>query len=276
MKRRALLRMNEDPALVIRVFKTAIDDLKMPEELHPFAEALRDMLYRLDRVMQQLRQFTSNAAHELRTPLALAKSTLQTAQLRKRDSFEYEQAITDALKDIARMEHLVEQLLTLARMEETGESIATTEVQLDVLLRELSETLGKKMENTGGKVILDEMEATTIRGNIDALIRLFSNILDNAVRYGPPNGTIRLSLKSESDNFATVYIHDEGGNIPPETLSCLFDRFYRVDQSRSSSTGGVGLGLAIARQIAHRHNGNISITSSPESGTLVSIRLPRI
>jgi heavy metal sensor kinase len=254
--------------------KTAIDDLKVPEELRPFAEALKDMLGRLDRVLQLQQQFTSDAAHELRTPLALAKSTLQTTQLRKRDSVEYEQAIDNALKDIACMEYLVEQLLTLARMEEAGQSIASTEVQLDVLLRELSETFGKKMQSTGGKVILEESAATTIRGNMDALIRLFSNVLDNAARYGPPDGTIRITLKSESDNFATVYIHDEGGNIPPEALPCLFDRFYRVDQSRSSSTGGVGLGLAIAHQIVHLHNGNISITSNPDSGTTVAIRLP--
>jgi two-component system heavy metal sensor histidine kinase CusS len=256
--------------------KSLFDDLKVPEELHPFIRALRDMLNRLDKVLQQQRQFTSDAAHELRTPLALAKSTLQTAQMCQIDADEYGQVITDTLKDIARMEHLIEQLLVLARMDETCESITTTEVQLDVLLRELSEIFGKRMANLGGKLILEEPAVTTIRGDTDALIRLFSNVLDNAVRYGPPNGTIRITLKSEPDNYVTVCIHDEGGNIPPESLSYLFDRFYRVDQSRSSSTGGVGLGLAIAREIARCHNGDISIISDFSSGTLVCIRLARM
>jgi signal transduction histidine kinase len=250
--------------------KSLFDDLKVPEELHPFIRALRDMLNRLDKVLQQQRQFTSDAAHELRTPLALAKSTLQTAQMCQIDADEYGQVITDTLKDIARMEHLI------ARMDETCESITTTEVQLDVLLRELSEIFGKRMANLGGKLILEEPAVTTIRGDTDALIRLFSNVLDNAVRYGPPNGTIRITLKSEPDNYVTVCIHDEGGNIPPESLSYLFDRFYRVDQSRSSSTGGVGLGLAIAREIARCHNGDISIISDSSSGTLVCIRLARM
>ncbi len=255
--------------------KTAIYDLKMPDELHPFAEALRDMLGRLDRVLQQQRQFTSDAAHELRTPLALAKSTLQTVQLRKRDAVEYEQAIIDVLRDVARMEYLIEQLLVLARLDEVGADNTTNEeVRLEILLRELAETYGKIMERSGGKVIFGESPDMAIQGDLDELIRLFSNVLDNAVKYGPSDGTIRITLKSEPDNYATIYIHDEGGNIPPEALSCLFDRFYRVDQSRSSSTGGAGLGLAIAREIARRYNGDISITSSPDSGTLVSIRLP--
>ncbi len=256
--------------------KDLFDDLKVPEELHPFVGALRNMLDRLDKVLQRQRQFTSDAAHELRTPLALAKSTLQAAQICQRDADEYGRAITDALKDITYMEHLVEQLLILARMDEAGTYIPTAEVQLDVLLRELAETFGKKMENLGGKVVLDEPAVTTIRGDIDSLIRLFSNVLDNAVRYGPSNGTIRITLISEPDNYVTVCVHDEGGNIPPESLPHLLDRFYRVDQSRSSSTGGIGLGLAIAREIARCHNGDISITSDSSSGTLVCIRLARM
>ncbi len=125
-------------------------------------------------------------------------------------------------------------------------------------------------------MILEESSATTIRSDLDELVRLFSNVLDNAVRYGPPGGTIRVALKGGPDGYATVYIHDEGGNIPPDAMPHLFDRFYRVDQSRSCSTGGAGLGLAIAREIVRRHNGDILVTSSPDSGTLVSIRLAHV
>jgi len=251
------------------------DDLKVPEELHPFVGALRDMLGRLDKVLQQQKQFTCDAAHELRTPLAVVKSTLQATQMHERDANEYRRAIADALKDVARMEHLIEQLLVLARMDENSEHIAAAEVQLDVLLRELAEACDQRIGRSGGKVILEEPPVTTVQGDLDELARLFSNVLDNAVRYGPSDGTISIALKCKPDSCATVCIHDEGGNIPPEALPHLFDRFYRVDHSRSSSTGGVGLGLAIAREIARRHNGDISITSEPGSGTLVCIRLPR-
>ncbi len=251
------------------------DDKKVPKELSPFVVALNDMLSRLDRVLQQQKQFTSDAAHELRTPLSLAKSTLQAAQIHQRQSGEYRQAINDSLEDIARMEHLIEQLLVLARLDEVGRDIAKGEVQLDVLLCELTETYGKKMERSGGKVIFEEPPDMTIQGDLDELIRLFSNVLDNATKYGPPDGTISVSLGYGPDDYATVRIHNKGGHISPEVLPHLFDRFYRADPSRSKSTGGAGLGLAIAREIARRHNGDISITSSPDSGTLVCIRLAR-
>ncbi|MBL7187661.1 MAG: hypothetical protein ISS70_15170 [Phycisphaerae bacterium] len=249
--------------------KAFLDDLKIPDELRPFVEALRNMLNRLDRVLQQQKQFTSDAAHELRTPLALAKSTLQTAQMNQEDASENRQAIVDVLKDVVRMEHLTEQLLVLARMDETNEQVIT-EVQLDVLLSELAETFGEKIRSSGGKVILEGLPVTTVRGNLDELIRVFSNVLDNAAKYGPSNGAVRITLEHTPDSYATARIHDEGGSIPADALPHLCDRFYRADQSRCSSTGGAGLGLAIAREIVSRHDGNISITSDAGSGTLDS------
>lgn len=258
------------------VTKTIFDKQKVPEELRPFVNALNDMLDRLNSVLQRQKQFTSDAAHELRTPLAAVKSTLQATQMHQRQPDEYRQAIQNTLEDVVRMERLIEQLLILARMDEVGGKTVTEEVQLDVLLRELAETYNEKAKQEGGEVVLADSSAVTIQGNLDELARLFGNVLDNAVRYGPPGGAVSIDLRSGPDSYAEVSIHDEGGNVPPEAIQCLFDRFYRVDHSRSSSTGGVGLGLAIARQIAHRHNGDISVTSEPYSGTVVSIRLARI
>ncbi len=255
--------------------EAVFDEKKVPDELRPFVHALSNMLERLNSVLQQQKQFTSDAAHELRTPLAGAKSTLQAMQMHQRQPDEYKRAIHDALEDISRMERLIGQLLVLARMDEVNGPTAAAEVELDVLLGELAKTYDQKAGQVGGKVILEESPATTVRGDLDELVRLFSNVLDNAVRYGPPGGTVRVALKGGPDGYATVCIHDEGGNIPPDAMSHLFDRFYRVDQSRSCSAGGAGLGLAIAREIVRRHCGDILVTSSPDSGTLVSIRLAR-
>lgn len=252
---------------------TVFDEKTVPNELRPFVRALDDMLDRLNSVLRQQRQFTSDAAHELRTPLTLAKSTLQTIQMRERQPDEYQRAICDALEDLARMERLMEQLLVLARMDEVGGPIPTGEVQLEVLLGELADNYQQKAGLSGGKVVFENSSAATVRADPDELARLFGNVLDNAVKYGPPGGTVRINLKSGPEDCATVCIRDEGGSIPPETVPHLFDRFYRVDRSRSSSTGGAGLGLAIAQEIAHRYNGDITITSNPESGTLVTVRL---
>ncbi|HUU16290.1 MAG TPA: HAMP domain-containing sensor histidine kinase, partial [Sedimentisphaerales bacterium] len=257
------------------VRKAVFDKKKVPKELRPFVEALNDMLDRLNSVLQRQKQFTSDAAHELRTPLAGVKCTLQAAQMHQRQPDEYRQAIHNTLEDVARMERLIEQLLILARMEEAGGQTATVHVELDVLLGELAEIHDEKARQAGGKVILAESSAAIVRGDLDELARLFGNVLDNAVRYGPSGGTVSIALRSGPDGYVVVSIHDEGGNIPPDAIPRLYERFYRVDHSRSSSTGGTGLGLAIARQIARRHNGDVSITSSPDSGTLVSIRLAR-
>jgi len=105
---------------------------------------------------------------------------------------------------------------------------------------------------------------------------LFGNLLDNAVRYGPPGGTVRVTLENSSDRRVTVAVHDDGGRIPPDALAHLFDRFYRVDSSRSQASGGSGLGLAIAREIALRHDGNIAITSDAQTGTSAIVHLPRL
>lgn len=258
------------------VTKTIFDKKKVPEELRPFVDALNDMLGRLNSVLERQKQFTSDAAHELRTPLASAKSTLQATQMQQRQPDEYKQAIHNTLEDIARLERLIEQLLIMSRLDEGGTQTVKEDVQLDVLLRELAETYNEKAKQESGKVVLAESSAITIKGNLDELARLFSNVLDNAVRYGPYRGTVRIALRSGPDGYATVSIHDDGGTIHPEAIPHLFDRFYRVDHSRSNSTGGVGLGLAIARKIARRHNGDISIKSDFDSGTLVSIQLARI
>jgi heavy metal sensor kinase len=259
-----------------KVRESIFDNKKAPKELSPFLEALNDMLNRLDRILEQQKQFTSDAAHELRTPLSLAKSTLQAAQMLQSDRERCVAAIDETLEDIERMEKIIRQMLLLARMDEVDVNDSDGEVRLDVLLKELAETYGKKMELSGGRVTLDEPPDTIVHGNIDELIRLFSNILDNAVKYGPPKGTIHVSLRPDSDRHVIVDIHDEGGGIPPESLAHLFDRFYRVDPSRSQKTGGAGLGLAIARAIARRHRGDISISSDPGHGTLVRTRLARL
>ena len=250
------------------------DEKKVPKELRPFIRALNDMLDRLDSFLQKQKQFTSDAAHELRTPLTGAKSTLQAAQIHRRQPDEYKQAIGDALEDLARMERLIEQLLTLARMDEVNAHSAVNQAYLNTLLRELVETYDKKARQASGRVVLAGSSAVAVRGDMEELARLFNNVIDNAVRYGPTGGTVSVSVRCEPDGHATVSVHDEGGNISPDAMPHLFDRFYRVDHSRCSSTGGAGLGLAIARQIVHRYNGDISIKSSPDSGTLVSIRLP--
>lgn len=248
--------------------------VRAPAELRPFISALSETLARLNGVLRQQRQFTADASHELRTPLALAKSTLQAARLRGRTQAEYERAIDETLGDLDRMDHLMSQLLVLARLDESEDGPESAEVPLDAVLARVVADHAAKAAERGVALRLAPMPPVRIRGSEDLLGRLFGNLVENAVIHGPRGGTVRITLSEEADGRRVVCVHDEGGAILAEALPHLFDRFYRSDASRARTTGGTGLGLAIAREIALRHGGGIEITSSPAAGTRARVSLP--
>jgi two-component system heavy metal sensor histidine kinase CusS len=247
----------------------------VPIELKPFQSALQEMLSRLHKAMQQQEQLTADVAHELRTPLAIIKSTLQTLRMRDRPAIEYEQGIDDTLKDVDRVEHLISQLLSLTRLDAADAVHNPTEIRLDALLRSLTDVFHDRASQQGGRVVFANSTPILVRGDETELWQLFSNLLDNAIRHGPRGGFVHVALQEGPDSWATVCVHDNGGAIPPESLAHLFDRFYRVDSSRSQTSGGSGLGLAIARGIVQRHHGDIAITSDPKAGTSAVVHLPR-
>ena len=246
----------------------------IPIELQPFKAALDGMLVRLNKAVQKQKQLTADVTHELRTPVAIMKSTLQTLRMKPRTVAECEEGIDDALRDVVRMEQLVAQLLTLARLDSVDEVAHPADVRLDLLLQCVAEIFDNRAGQQGASVVCVNGVPVSVRGDENELRRLFGNLLDNALRYGPPRGVVRISLEEGPGSWATVRIHDEGGAIPPEHLPRLFDRFYRVDASRSQTCGGAGLGLAIAHQIVQRHHGQITITSERQTGTSVIVRLP--
>jgi len=251
-----------------------LEDVRAPSELGPFIASVSEMLARLNQVLERQRQFTADASHELRTPLALAKSTLQAARTRPRDPAAYRQAIDETLGDLDRMERLMCQLLVLARMDESDRAPEAADVPLDAVLARVAAEGGAAAVQAGSRVVLEAAPPLRVRGSEEQFVQLFGNLVENAVVHGPPGGPVRILLSDEGNGRCAVCIHDEGGAIPPEVLPHLFDRFYRSDASRTRTTGGAGLGLAIAREIARRHGGDIVITSSPATGTRVVVSLP--
>lgn len=247
----------------------------VPVELRPFQLALDGMLARLNTAVRRQEQLTADVAHELRTPLAIMKSTIQTVRMRPRTAAEYEEGMDDTLRDIDRMEQLVQQLLTLARLDVVDTVPDPVEVRLDTLLQSLADVFADRAERQGANVVCMNGAPVSVQGDEMELQQLFSNLIENALRYGPPGGIVRIALEDGPAPWVTACVHDEGGAIPPEVLPHLFDRFYRADSSRSQASGGAGLGLAIAREIVLRHHGDIGITSEPHAGTTVTVRLPR-
>ncbi len=251
-----------------------MEDLRPPSELRPFVDALGEMLARLDAAMRRQTEFTGDASHELRTPLASAKSTLQAAVSRPRQAQQYRQAIEETLGDLDRMDKLIRQLLALARMDEPGPPGQRPQVRLDELLGDLATAANAALPAGRPRVVCTDMPATTVGGDADELAQLFRNLIDNALAHGPADAAVAISISPGNDSTVAAAVHDEGGQIPPEALGRLFDRFYRADPSRASATGGTGLGLAIVREIVRRHEGRVEITSTPQMGTTVTVHLP--
>ena len=249
-----------------------MDQLDVPPELAVFKQALGDMLDRLSQFVTRQKQFTANAAHELRTPVTLAKSTVQAAFCKPYDYDRCRQAMTDVLGDLDRMADLVEQLQLLSYLDETKQLPDVIVLALTDVLQDLVHSYDQK---TPDRVFVKDSTAVHLPGNRDLLLSLFRNLVDNALKHGPIEGPVQISMQVSTDgDTVTVEVHDEGGQISSEDLSRLTERFYRPDSSRSRHTGGAGLGLAIAHEIVQKHHGRLSIESQPETGTCVSVELP--
>ena len=242
-----------------------------PNELQPFVTAWDEMLNKIEHVMNEQKRFTSDAAHELRTPVTLIKSTLQLAQSQDRSVDFYRDTIAKSLEDLDRLNALIEQLLQLSHLE-NGDTIQRDVIDLNDLVRDVAEQY-EPLIRSNDYQLLTRLSAVTIDGNPHQIRQLMLNLIDNAVKYGPPKTTITLSVERH-DDMAVITVHDEGGTIPKEECGELFERFYRVHKARDRNSGGSGLGLAIAKEIVALHAGTISVESDRQKGTDFIVRLP--
>jgi len=240
------------------------------DEVSRLAATFDDMLDRIESGFQREHQFTADASHELRTPLAAMQAILSVVREGKRPVAEYRQALDDLADETDRMRALVDDLLKLARGE-NGLSLQLELVDLSVLLSDVADSLRPLAVAKNLKLTCNLEPNLVISGDTDQLIRLFVNLIDNAIKY-TEKGTITLTAEQTKQNIR-VNFTDTGIGIPPKHLAHIFERFYRAEASRSS--GGAGLGLAIAQQIVHAHVGEITVESTPNVGTTLSILIPK-
>ena len=237
------------------------------DEVGRLTQTLNDMLSRLDDSFQRERQFTNDASHELRTPLTAMQAILGMIREKRRTPEEYEQALDDLSEETDRLRTLVENLLQLARGDQS-KSNAFEEVDLSTLLEDVTDSMRPLAEAKKLALYCEASENLNVLGDSDELIRLFVNLLDNAIKY-TERGEIRVSAK-HSENNIEIKVSDTGIGISPEHLPHIFDRFYRVDESRTQR--GAGLGLAIAKDIVIAHQGQIE-TSSTGMGSTFTVTL---
>jgi two-component system OmpR family sensor kinase len=235
-------------------------------ELRILVEAFNHMLDRLDRAFARQRQFVSNASHELRTPLTAIRGQLEVlARNQSPGAEEVRRVEAMTMIEVRRMERLVDDLLTLARLDE-GDGPSFQDVQATPFLQGLAGT------TPGETTELGELADGTISIDPDLIAQVVRNLLANAHRHAGPNGRVALSTRA-ADARLVVTVDDDGPGVPREHRERVFERFHRSEPSRARASGGSGLGLAIARSIVDMHGGRIWVTDSPLGGARVEFEL---
>jgi signal transduction histidine kinase len=254
---------------------SAPEKARATKELAPLVDALETTLQRLEHSFFQQRRFVSDAAHELKTGVAVVKSSLQLLGIKQRSAAEYQAGLERCETDCGRMEEIVAKMLTLARVESAdvsgGRNVAATNIS--EALRNTAEQFNSMAELRGVIVVLSVQESLFVTLTLEECALLLTNLLLNALQHSG-RGT-RITISAEVTNHTVeVLFEDQGDGISPEILPHIFERFYRGDPSRNRNTGGTGLGLSICKAIVDAAGGEIKIHSTPGVGTIVVLHLP--
>jgi heavy metal sensor kinase len=231
------------------------------------------MIARLERSFEEIRRFTADAAHELRTPIAVLRTAAEVSLRMPREPEQYRAVLEDQLEELERLSRLADRLLFLCRGDAGLVPMARERVDLCEVVETVAEHMRVVAEERGVTLQAEGAAHCAVQGDEDQLRRLVFNLVDNAIKFTPVKGTVRIDV-TRADSEARIAVADSGIGIAPEHLPHVFQRFYRVDQARDSDVDGTGLGLAIARSIAEAHGGSIAMESTVGVGTRVVLTLP--
>ena len=260
------------------------------DEIAQLTSSFNEMLARLDNAFSTQKQFSANAAHELRTPLAVLQTNLEVFEKKQEpEMVEYKQLFTMIKEQTARLSQLVGTLLDMTNLKSVPR---TDHVSLEELVDEVFCDLDPVAEKAGISIHFDDSssqdlhtdvhtpDASALNNNIRnitgsyvLLYRAVYNLVENAIKYNRPNGSVTVSVK-EKNGQAMILVKDTGIGISPENQKKIFDPFFRVDKSRSRAMGGAGLGLALVDSIAREHGGSVKVLESNEKGSIIALMLP--
>ncbi|MFA5260237.1 MAG: heavy metal sensor histidine kinase [Candidatus Omnitrophota bacterium] len=244
------------------------------DELDKLAQTFNNMINRIQEAYQKLSQFSSDVAHELRTPITSLMGDIEAVLSHASSLEKYRSVLTGNLEELARLKQMVNSLLFLSREANSKDTESNTILELNSLVRdivELFEPVAKEAENNYRYEI--PAEPIYIKGEKSRIEQIVSNLIDNAIRYSYQGGDIFVKL-AKNGPHAEIIVEDKGIGIPDADKPRIFDRFYRSDPSRSRNTGGFGLGLSIVKSIVDSYNGHITFISAINQGTKFSVILP--
>lgn len=245
------------------------------DEISRLAAAWNEMLGRLEESFVRMQRFTADAAHELRTPLAALRTIADLSLKRERDTQEYREALTQVAVIAERMNQLAESLLSIARGEDSLTPQTVERVDFPSLVCEVAGEMEPLFEDKDLclSVHVPPTAIAALHVDADGIRRILAILLDNSLKYSSPGGSVTITVCQEREEVS-LEVADTGCGIPTESLTRIFDRFYRVDSSRDRKSGGYGLGLAIAQQIARTHRGRIVASSVVGEGSTFRLTLP--
>ena len=270
---RALKPLRSFASQVEMVQMNNLADMKINEDVLPefkqLSRSFNQMLERLNTAFAAQRQFTGNAAHELRTPLALMQAQLELFFAEHPDVLPETAEFLSLLQE--QTERLTQMTKTLLEMSNLQQVARNEQIQLAPMIEEIFTDLAPLAEEDGVSL---EVEGDGVMTGSDALIyRLLFNLTENAVKYNRPGGSVRISVTQEPEKLL-IRVSDTGCGIPDEFQRSIFQPFFRVDKSRSREYGGVGLGLSLVWEIANLHGGSVWVEKSSEKGTTIAVDLP--
>ena len=245
------------------------------DEIAQLTSSFNEMLTRLDNAFSTQKQFSANAAHELRTPLAVLQTNLEVFEKKQEpEMVEYQQLFTMIKEQTARLSQLVGTLLDMTNLKSVPR---TDHVSLEELVDEVFCDLDPIAEKAGISIHFNDSSNqdlhTDVTGSYVLLYRAVYNLVENAIKYNRPHGSVSVSVKQENGQ-AMVLVTDTGIGISPENQKKIFDPFFRVDKSRSRAMGGAGLGLALVDSIAKEHRGTVKVLESSSAGSTIVLMLP--
>ncbi len=240
------------------------------DELFVLSQNINNLLDRVENAIEREKQFTSDASHELRTPLAVIKGTMEVLIRKPRNQHEYEEKINFCISEVDRLNHMVDQLLLLARFENQKQNIKNETIFLNAIILDNLTRFSEKIESKKVKVFTSFSDDFYIQSDNYLVSIIISNLLSNAIKYSNSNGKIRIEL-SQNEHHITFSISDNGIGIAPDDMNKIFNSFYRSDVINHAQIKGTGLGLSIVKRLCDLLKFEISVDSKLNVGTTFSL-----